>query len=210
MIFELRARRNRLLLVALAGLLSAASLVNAFADYEPAQPILVKPTFRGDEACSGPLATCPGPTCPGPFVASRFDPDACDLTSEQQDVYDPAASSFVLTEGVCTNLCKLPTAITISDERLPDENLPHSYKFTCTNNCEGQLAWYIGSDDCDEAEIPQLIPGALDIKEGDAETLRTFTFDDDSACFMSSALYSSLGLGSLEMTYVGDARCPCE
>ena len=46
--------------------------------------------------------------------------------------------------------------------------------------------------------------------QGDAETLRTFTFDGDSACFMSSALYSSLGLGSLEMTYVGDARCPCE
>ena len=36
------------------------------------------------------------------------------------------------------------------------------------------------------------------------------TFDGDSACFMSSALYSTLGLGSLEMTYVGDARCPCE
>ena len=52
--------------------------------------------------------------------------------------------------------------------------------------------------------------GALDIKEGEAETLRTFTFDGDSACFMSSALYSTLGLGSLEMTYVGDARCPCE
>ena len=50
----------------------------------------------------------------------------------------------------------------------------------------------------------------MDIKEGDAETLRTFTFDGDSACFMSSALYSTLGLGSLEMTYVGDARCPCE
>ena len=92
---------------------------------------------------------------------------------------------------------------------MPDENLPHSYKFTCTNNCEGQLTWYIGSDDCDESKIPQLIPGALDIKEGDAETLRTFTFDGDSACFMSSALYSTLGLGSLEMTYVGDARCPC-
>ena len=203
-----RARRNRVLLVALAGLLSAASLVNAFAvEYEPAQPVLVKPTFWGDEACSGPLAIF---GFPGPFVASRFDPDACDLTSEQQDVYDPAASSFVLTEGVCTNLCKLPTAITISDERLPDENLPHSYKFTCTNNCEGQLAWYIGSDDCDESKIPLLIPGALDIKEGEAETLRTFTFDGDSACFMSSALYSTLGLGSLEMTYVGDARCPCE
>ena len=97
----------------------------------------MKPTFWGDEACSGPLSIF---GFPGPFVASRFDPDACDLTSEQQDVYDPAASSFVLTEGVCTNLCKLPTAITISDERLPDENLPHSYKFTCTNNCEGQLA----------------------------------------------------------------------
>ena len=41
-----RARRNRVLLVALAGLLSAASLVNAFAvEYEPAQPVLVKPTF---------------------------------------------------------------------------------------------------------------------------------------------------------------------
>ena len=79
-----------------------------------------------------------------------------------------------------------------------------------TPRSKGQLAWYIGSDDCDEAEIPQIIPGALDIKEGDAETLRTFTFDGDSACFMSSALYSSLGLGSLEMTYVGDARCPCE
>ena len=130
-----RLRRNRLL-VALAGLLSAASLVNAFADYEPAQPILVKPTFRGDEACSGPLATCPGPTCPGPFVASRFDPDACDLTSEQQDVYDPAASSFVLTEGVCTNLCKLSVVITDADDRLPNGgNLPQSYKFTCSENC---------------------------------------------------------------------------
>ena len=94
----------------------------------------MKPTFRGDEACSGPLATWPGPTCPGPFVASRFDPDACDLTSEQQDVYDPAASSFVLTEGVCTNLCKLSLVITTSDPRLPNENLPHSYKFTCTDN----------------------------------------------------------------------------
>ena len=63
-----------------------------------------------------------------------------------------------------------------------------------------------------EYKIPQLpgFEGSLDIKEGDAETLRTFTFDGDSACFMSSALYSSLGLGSLEMTYVGDARCPCE
>ena len=71
---------------------------------------------------------------------------------------------------------------------------------------KGQLAWYIGSEDCDESEIPQLpgFEGSLDIKEGDAETLRTFTFDDDSACFMSSALYSTLGLGSLEMTYVGD------
>ena len=75
---------------------------------------------------------------------------------------------------------------------------------------KGQLAWYIVSDDCDESKIPLLIPGALDIKEGEAETLRTFTFDGDSACFMSSALYSTLGLGSLEMTYVGDARCPCE
>ena len=77
---------------------------------------------------------------------------------------------------------------------------------------KGQLAWYIGSEDCDESQIPQLegFEGALDIKEGDAETLRTFTFDGDSACFMSSALYSTLGLGSLEMTYVGDARCPCE
>ena len=77
---------------------------------------------------------------------------------------------------------------------------------------KGQLAWYIGSEDCDESKIPQLpgFEGALDIKEGDAETLRTFTFDGDSACFMSSALYSTLGLGSLEMTYVGDARCPCE
>ena len=77
---------------------------------------------------------------------------------------------------------------------------------------KGQLAWYIGSDDCDASKIPQLpgFEGSLDIKEGDAETLRTFTFDGDSACFMSSALYSTLGLGSLEMTYVGDARCPCE
>ena len=77
---------------------------------------------------------------------------------------------------------------------------------------KGQLAWYIGSETCDESEIPQLpgFEGSLDIKEGDAETLRTFTFDGDSACFMSSALYSTLGLGSLEMTYVGDARCPCE
>ena len=170
--------------------------------------------------CSEPLPPC-SDICT-PYLASRFDPDADGLTSEEQAVYDPAASAFaleegvctalpiVLTEGVCTNLCKLPTAITIPDERLPDENLPHSYKFTCTNNCEGQLAWYMGSDDCDESKIPQLIPGALDIKEGDAETLRTFTFDGDSACFMSSALYSTLGLGSLEMTYVGDARCPCE
>ena len=133
MIFELRARRNRLLLVALAGLLSAASLVNAFAEYEPAQPVLVKPTFWGDEACSGPPT---GPGFPGPFVASRFDPDACDLTSEQQDVYDPAASSFVLTEGVCTNLCKLSVVITDADDRLPNGgNLPQSYKFTCSDNC---------------------------------------------------------------------------
>ena len=152
----------------------------------------MKPTFwgPGDGLCSEPLPPC------------------SDIQFWHLRRICP--SSFVLTEGVCTNLCKLPTAITIPDERLPDENLPHSYKFTCTNNCEGQLAWYIGSDDCDESKIPQLIPGALDIKEGDAETLRTFTFDGDSACFMSSALYSSLGLGSLEMTYVGDTRCPCE
>ena len=83
---------------------------------------------------------------------------------------------------------------------------------TASRAGKGQLAWYIGSEDCDESEIPQLpgFEGSLDIKEGDAETLRTFTFDDDSACFMSSALYSTLGLGSLEMTYVGAARCPCE
>ena len=94
----------------------------------------MKPTFWGDEACSGPLAT--GPGLPGPFVASRFDPDACDLTSEQQDVYDPAASSFVLTEGVCTNLCKLSVVITDADDRLPNGgNLPQSYKFTCTDLC---------------------------------------------------------------------------
>ena len=107
--------------------------------------------------------------------------------------------------------------ITTSDERLPDENLPHSYKFTCTKNCdEGQLAWYVGSDDCDESKIPQLIPGALDIKKGDPDTLRTFAFEGpgafegDSACFASSTTFTALGLGSLSMTYVGDARCPCE
>ena len=92
----------------------------------------MKPTFWGDEACSGPLAIF---GFPGPFVASRFDPDACDLTSEQQDVYDPAASSFALTEGVCTNLCKLPVVITDADDRLPNGgNLPQSYKFTCTDD----------------------------------------------------------------------------
>ena len=42
------------------------------------------------------------------------------------------------------------------------------------------------------------------------DTQDSFFFPYDSACFMSSALYSTLGLGSLEMTYVGDARCPCE
>ena len=198
----------------------------------------MKPTFwgPGDGLCSEPLPPC-SDICT-PYLASRFDPDADGLTSEEQAVYDPAASAFALEEGVCTALPNLPTAITTADGRLPDENLPHSYNFTCTDNCsppvceikfqtcrarnrrdvfsfrtgKGQLAWYIGSDNCDESKIPQLegFEGALDIKEGDAETLRTFTFDGDSACFMSSALYSSLGLGSLEMTYVGDARCPCE
>ena len=70
-----------------------------------------------------------------PFLASRFDPDADGLTSDQQNVYDPAASAFVLEEGVCTALPHLSTVITTSDPRLPDENLPHSYKFTCTDNC---------------------------------------------------------------------------
>ena len=66
---------------------------------------------------------------------SCFDPDADGLTSEEQAVYDPAASAFVLEEGVCTALPHLSTVITTSDPRLPDENLPHSYKFTCTDNC---------------------------------------------------------------------------
>ena len=50
----------------------------------------------------------------------------------------------------------------------------------------------------------------MDIKEGDPDTLRTFTFEGDSACFASSTTFGILGLGSLSMTYVGDARCPCE
>ena len=172
-------------------------VVDAFVEYEPAlvaQPVLVKPTFWGGEACSGPLPPCEPPKCtclpvtkgPGvpsdrprrpplfgrrqlssgkcsirkllpqdadatyfdpelgwctpaskcaPFLASRFDPDADGLTSEEQAVYDPAASAFVLEEGVCTALPHLSTVITTSDPRLPDENLPHSYKFTCTDNC---------------------------------------------------------------------------
>ena len=187
-----------------------------------------------------------------PFLASRFDPDADGLTSEEQAVYDPAASAFVLEEGVCTALPHLSTVITTSDPRLPDENLPHSYKFTCTDNwrdrgvpscrapsrhrrasspgeevaarffldfdhgltprSKGQLAWYIGSDDCDEAEIPQLegFEGSYDIKEGDPDTLRTFTFEGASACFESSATFGFQGLPSLSMTFVGDARCPCD
>jgi len=182
------------------------------------------------------LGWCTEPKC-APFVASRFDPDADGLTPEQQNVYDPAASAFVLEEGVCTALPNLPTAITTADGRLPDENLPHSYKFTCTDNCsppvcelkfqtcrarnrrdvfsfrtgKGQLAWYVGSDDCDESKIPQLegFEGALDIKEGDPDTLRTFTFEGDSACFASSTTFGILGLGSLSMTYTAEP-CPCE
>ena len=50
----------------------------------------------------------------------------------------------------------------------------------------------------------------MDIKEGDPDTLRTFTFEGASACFASSTTFGLLGLGSLSMTYVGDARCPCE
>ena len=56
----------------------------------------------------------------------------------------------------------------------------------------------------------------MDIKEGDPDTLRTFAFEGpgafegDSACFASSTTFGILGLGSLSMTYVGDARCPCE
>ena len=146
-------------------------VVDAFVEYEPpAQPVLVKPTFWGGEACSGPLPPCEPPKCNcfrlssgkcsirkllprdadatsfdpelgwctepkcAPFVASRFDPDADGLTPEEQNVYDPAASAFVLEEGVCTALPHLSTVITTSDPRLPDENLPHSYKFTCTDN----------------------------------------------------------------------------
>ena len=80
------------------------------------------------------LGWCTNQKC-APFLASRFDPDADGLTSEEQAVYDPAASAFVLEEGVCTALPHLSTVITTSDPRLPDENLPHSYKFTCTDNC---------------------------------------------------------------------------
>ena len=50
----------------------------------------------------------------------------------------------------------------------------------------------------------------MDIKEGDPDTLRTFTFEGASACFESSATFGFQGLGSLAMTYVGDARCPCD
>ena len=80
-----------------------------------------------------------------------------------------------------------------------------------TPRSKGQLAWYIGSDDCDEAEIPQLegFEGSLDIKEGDPDTLRTFTFEGDSACFASSTTFGILGLGSLSMTYTAEP-CPCE
>ena len=117
-------------------------VVDAFVEYEPAlvaQPILVKPTFwgplpSGDGPCRQSLPPCDPHQC-APFVASRFDPDADGLTSEEQAVYDPAASAFVLEEGVCTALPHLSTVITTSDPRLPDENLPHSYKFTCTDNC---------------------------------------------------------------------------
>ena len=142
-------------------------VVDAFVEYEPAQPVLVKPTFWGGGLCSEPLPPCEPPKCTclrltngecsrrnlngvgdffdpelgwctnqkcAPFLASRFDPDADGLTSEEQAVYDPAASAFVLEEGVCTALPHLSTVITTSDPRLPDENLPHSYKFTCTDN----------------------------------------------------------------------------
>ena len=76
---------------------------------------------------------------------------------------------------------------------------------------KGQLAWYIGSDDCDASKIPQLpgFEGSLDIKEGDPDTLRTFTFEGDSACFASSTTFGILGLGSLSMTYTAEP-CPCE
>ena len=50
----------------------------------------------------------------------------------------------------------------------------------------------------------------MDIKEGDPDTLRTFTFEGASACFESSATFGFQGLPSLSMTFVGDARCPCE
>jgi len=81
--------------------------------------------------------------------------------------------------------------------------------FVCTDNCKGQLAWFIGSDDCDETEIPQLYPYSLDIKEGDPDTLRTFTFEGASACFASSTTFGLLGIGSLSMTYTAEP-CPCE
>ena len=67
----------------------------------------------------------------------------------------------------------------------------------------------MGSDDCDESKIPQLIAGSLNIKVGDPDTLRTFTFEGDSACFASSTTFGLLGLGSLSMTYTAEP-CPCE
>ena len=75
------------------------------------------------------------PEGPAAFVASRFDPKACDLTSAEQNEYNGYNSFEGIEEGVCTALCTLPTSITGSDPRFPDTPLPHSYKFTCTDNC---------------------------------------------------------------------------
>ena len=71
----------------------------------------MKPTFwgPGDGLCSEPLPPC-SDICT-PYLASRFDPDADGLTSEEQAVYDPAASAFALEEGVCTALPSLATDI---------------------------------------------------------------------------------------------------
>ena len=85
---------------------------------------------------------------------------------------------------------------------------------------KGQLAWYIGSDDCDASKIPQLpgFEGSLDIKPGDPDTLRTFTFDPADptlgpggvpACVESSSTFGGLGLESFDIYAFGGPGCPC-
>ena len=60
----------------------------------------------------------------------------------------------------------------------------------------------------DECKNPSICVSGQ--RTGDPDTLRIFAFEGASACFESSATFGFQGLPSLSMTYVGDARCPCE